>query len=276
MTSTRRKAPAARSRESFTDAQLDAHQRMLEERVFQVATKWPHFRRLIADVRELAHGFPEGARVLCMERTLLYGGLSLFAPFFHRQDFISLDCSPGTAEGRGAYNKGMVDDERCLVVPTTTRARPEQTGVPTASMDLVMVPNLVHHVPDQHGLFAEIARVLKPGARGYIFEPLVRELHQSPDDYLRYTPWGFERQIVEAGMVYERFEPEGGPFQAISYCWTQALEYFPPEKRAEMQRWFSGTHLPELMAWDAAYRDNLVRKHTTFPMAYSIHFHKPA
>lgn len=276
MTSPERKPRKTATRESFTEAQLDGHQKMLEERVFQVATKWPHFKRLLADVRELGRGFPKGARVVCMERSLLYGGISLFAPFFHRQDFVSLDCSPGSAEGRGAYNKAMVDDERCLAVPTTMRARPEQTGLPAASADLVMVPNLVHHVPDQRGLFAEIARLLKPGARGYIFEPLIRELHQAPDDYVRYTPWGFERQIVEAGMVYERFEPEGGPFQAIGYCWTQALEYFPPEKRVEMQRWFYEQHMPELMGWDAAYRENLVRKHTSFPMAYSIHFHKPA
>lgn len=276
MPSLKRKPRETGSRTGFTETQLDAHQRMLEEKVFQVATKWPHFKRLLADVRELAHAFPDRARVVCMERSLLYGGVSLFAPFFHRQDFASIDCSPGSAEKRGAYNKGMVDDERCLAVPTTMRAQPEKTGLPAASADLVMVPNLVHHVPDQRGLFAEIARLLKPGARGYIFEPLVRELHQAPDDFVRYTPWGFERQIAEAGMIYERFEPEGGPFQAIGYCWTQALEYFPPDKRAEMQRWFHDKHMPELMEWDAAYRDNLVRKHTSFPMAYSIHFHKPA
>lgn len=270
------KRKADEARRSFTDSELAAHQRMLEERVFQVETKWPHFRRLIADVRHLAKELPAGARVVCLERSLLYGSVSLFAPFFHRQEFISIDCSPGSAESRGAYNKGMVDDARCLVVPTTMRAAPERTGLASGSIDLVMVPNLVHHVSDQPGLFAEIARLLKPGARGYIFEPLVRELHQAPDDYLRYTPWGFERQIAEAGMVYESFVPEGGPFQAIGYCWTQALEYFPAEKRAEMQRWFYERHMPELMAWDEAYRDNQVRKHTTFPMAYAIHFHKPA
>ncbi|MGE3967510.1 MAG: methyltransferase domain-containing protein [Dongiaceae bacterium] len=276
MSAPERKPSQEETRQHFTEAELDGHFRMLEERVFQVETKWPHFRRLLADIRELARDLPAEAQVVCMERSLLYGGISLFAPFFHRQRFVSIDCSPGSAEGRGAYNKGMVDDARCLLVPTTLRAAPAHTGLPAGSIDLVMVPNLVHHVPDQSGLFAEVARLLKPGARGYIFEPLVRELHQAPDDYLRYTPWGFEKQIADAGMVYERFVPEGGPFQAIGYCWTQALEYFPAEKRAEMQRWFYERHMPELMAWDDAYRDNQVRKHTTFPMAYAVHFHKPA
>src|SRR5690606_28153542 len=95
--------------EGFTSDQIAAHRRMLEERVFQVETKWPHFRRLIVDVAALAEGSATGDRVVCMERSLLYGGISLFAPFFHRQDFVSVDCSPGSATERGAYNAAMVD-----------------------------------------------------------------------------------------------------------------------------------------------------------------------
>lgn len=268
--------PREPARQSFSEAELDRHQQMLEQRVFQIGTKWPHFRRLIQDVRQLSREMPAGATVVCLERGLLYGGISLFGPFFHRQNFISVDCSPGSADSRGAYNRAMVDDDRCLIVPGTMRAPAEDTGLPSASADLVMVPNLVHHVADQRGLFAEIARLLKPGARGYIFEPLVRELHQSPDDYLRYTPWGFERMIVEAGMAFDSFVPEGGPFQAVAYCWTQALEYFPPDKRAEMERWFYNKHFKELMGWDEQHTQNLARQHTTFPMAYAVHFHKPA
>jgi SAM-dependent methyltransferase len=274
MTSVGAKRPQAQNTR-FSDAELAAHTRMLEEKVFQTATKWPHFSRLLQDVRELAAAVPQGAHVACMERGLLYGGLSLFGPYFHAQEFVSIDCSPGSADSRGAYNKSMVDDDRCLTVPSSVRAPAENTGLPGGSFDLVMVPNLVHHVADQRGLFAEIARLMKPGGRGYIFEPLVRELHQWPDDYLRYTPSGFRTMVEEAGLVFESFVPEGGPFQAVAYCWTQALEYFPPEKRREMEDWFYGRHFAELMGWDETYRENLARKHTSFPMAYAIHFHKP-
>lgn len=260
----------------FTEAELAAYLDMLGERVFQVASKWPHFRRLLADLPELARNLADGATAACLERTLLYGGVSLFAPFFQRQHFISIDCSPPSADARGAYNRAMVEDPRHLPVPTSLRAAAVATTLATASCDLVMVPNLVHHVADQGALFDELARILKPGGRGYIFEPLVRELHQAPDDYLRYTPWGFERALGEAGLAYDRFVPEGGPFSAVAYCWTQALEYFPAEKRAEMAAWFYGRHFPDLMAWDEQYRDNQVRQHTSFPMAYAVHFHKPA
>ena len=79
-----------------------------------------------------------------------------------------------------------------------------------------------------------------------------RELHQIPDDYLRWTPYGMARALQDAGLSPAPPALTGGPFEAIAYCWAQALEYLPDVKRAEMSAWLYETHMPELMAWDAA------------------------
>ena len=244
---------------AFTPEMLDGHAAVLAERVFQVETKWPHFKRLLTDVRALAADMPAGASVVSLERGLLYGGCSLIAPFFQDQDFRALDCSPQSADDRGAYNAAMVDDPSFLFVPGGRRVEISDTGV-----------------ADQPALFAELARITRPGGQVYIFEPLLRELHQSPDDYLRWTPFGMARAMAEAGLVPQEPKTAGGPFEAIAYCWVQALEYFPAEKRAEMADWFYGTHMPELMGWDAAHTQNNVRDHTSFPVAYSVLAGKPA
>lgn len=265
-----------RSARCFSADQLDAHAAALAERVFQVETKWPHYRLLLGDIRRFADSARKDTSVVAIERTLLYGGCSLIAPFFQHADFISIDCSPDSADGRGAYNGGMTEDARFLRVETTRRARPEATGLPDGCADLVLVPNLVHHVADQAGLFAEIARLLRPRGRAWIFEPLVRELHQMPDDYIRYTPFGLARAFRCAGLVPDEPVLEGGPFSAVAYCWAQALEYFPADQRAGMQHWFASEHFPQLLRWDAEHRDNLVRNHTCFPMAFSVTAGKPA
>ncbi len=256
--------------------QIQRHLEMLEQKVFQVDTKWPQFKLLLQDCQALAAAVPAEATVVCLERTLLYGGVSLFAPLFARQNFISLDCSPGSAESRGAYNQSMVDDARCLPIPTTRRGRAEATGLAASSTDLLLIPNLVHHVADQRGLFAEVHRLLKPGGRGYVFEPMLRELHQIPDDYLRYTPYGLARVIEEAGMVFERHEPVGGPFTAVAYCWFQALEYFPEAERDVIEQWFRTEQWPQLLRWEAQHQINLKRQHSSFPTAFAVHFRKPA
>lgn len=259
----------------FTPAQIDGHLAVLAERVFQVETKWPHFRQLLRDLCRLADETTPEMTVVSLERGLLYGGCSLIAPLFQHAIFVSVDCSPASADDRGAYNGGMVDDPRFLFVPSSRRGAVEATGLDDGQADLVVVPNLVHHVADQRALFAEMARITRPGGRVYVFEPLLRELHQMPDDYLRYTPFGLQRGLREAGLAPGGFETEGGPFSAVAYCWAQALEYFPPAKREAMARWFYQEQFPQLMDWDARYRENQVRRHTAFPMSFSVTAAKP-
>lgn len=262
--------------EAFSQAQLDGHFAVLAERVFQVETKWPHFRLLLNDIRKLAAEVTPGMTVVSLERGLLYGGCSLMAPAFHNSDFLSLDCSPDSADDRGAYNHAMIDDPRFLFVAGTHRAPIEATGLGDGIADLVLVPNLVHHIADQTALFSEMARITRPGGRVYVFEPLVRELHQMPDDYLRYTPFGLQQVLRAAGLEPGDFELEGGPFSAVAYCWAQALEYLPADQRETMARWFYEEQFPQLMDWDARYTENLQRKHTAFPMSFSIIADKPA
>lgn len=255
---------------THTQKAIDAHLSMLEERVFQVRTKWPQFKLLLADIKKLSEEMPEGATVAGLERTILYGGYSLFAPFFGQQRYISVDCSPESANLRGAYNESMVRDDRAILIPYSTRGIELSTGLADSACDIVIVPNLVHHVDDQPRLFGEIARVVRPGGLAYLFEPILRELHQLPDDYLRYTPNGMKKILESVGFEAERIETIGGPFQAIAYCWEQALQYFPENERKKREKWFWNEHFPQLLELDDRHPQNLVRPHTSFPTAFSI------
>jgi len=253
-----------------TISQIESHTELLKERVFQVDSKWPHFKLLFDDIPVLTSDLKPDATVVTMERGVLYGGYSLIGPLFSRFNFIGVDCSPQSAEERGAYNSPMVDDERFLAVKTHCRTSIYDTTLGENMADLLLIPNLVHHVQDQAAMFAEAARILKPGATLYIFEPLVREIHQAPDDFIRYTPYGLSDALEKSGFTVTRREETGGPFSAIAYCWAQALEYFPDDKRAEMSEWFYQKHMPELMSWDQEHRHNQCREHTRFPMAFSV------
>ena len=254
----------------MTTPRLDEHRAMLEERVFQVDSKWPHFRLLLDDVQRIAANLPVGSRVVSLERTLLYGGISLFAPFFENHEFVSVDCSPASADTRGAYNAHMLDDPRVIRVPFTQRGQEVETGIEDEWADLVMVPNLVHHIADQDRLFGELARITKSNGAVYVFEPLLRELHQIPDDYLRYTPYGMSKVLEEHGLIVRDKREEGGPFSAVAYCWEQALQYIPEKKRPEMERWFFDQEFPRLIDLDENYTKNLARKNTSFPVAFSV------
>lgn len=249
---------------------LDDHMDLLKEKVFQTQNKWPHFELLLNDIKELSQQAKSDSKIVSLERALLYGGYSLIAPFFQNADFCSVDCSPQSANERGAYNASMVDDKRFIAIPTTHRGDECNTNLDDDSADLVIVPNLVHHIKDQDKLFSEMARITKPGGEIYVFEPLIRELHQIPDDYIRYTPYGMSDTMKKHG--FEPYAPklEGNVFSVIAYCWTQALQYFPQDSRKEMEDWFNNQHYPQLMQWDTEHPKNLVRDHTKFPMSFSV------
>jgi len=255
---------------NFNEEEINLHIELLMEKVFQTETKWPHFNLLLKDIHELAKSLPTGSTVVSFERGLLYGGVSLLAPIFSGHNVIATDCSPESANNRGAYNEEMVNDERLLRVESSLRTQIEDTGLPEGIADLITVPNLVHHISDQNALFLEITRVLKPGGKAYIFEPLVRELHQSPDDFLRYTPFGLEEKFRRYNLNPIQTKTEGGPFSVIAYCWSQALEYFSDPEREEMKQWFYNKHFKELLKWDDEFIENQERNFTSFPMAFSV------
>lgn len=258
----------------FSPEAIAAHRTFLYENIYQTSTKWPHFKRMLQDVQDIADAVQDGETVLCLERAYVYGGDSLFAPLFTKGEFIGLDCQTETAGERGAYQASWTAHPDCLHVPCQHIAPIEKTNLPDACADVLMVPNVVHHVRDQDAMFAEIARLLKPDGRGYIFEALLRELHQAPDDYVRWTPWGFETQFEKHGLKLMEWKPGGGPFEAIAYCWIQALQFLPEAERREREQWFFNEEYPRLMELDARAEKNLIRPLASFPVAYGIFFSK--
>ncbi len=251
---------------------LHDHIAFLSEKIFQTKTKWPHFQKMIEDIVQISQEAKENSDVVVLERAYVYGGDSLFAALFDKQKVTVVDCEIKTTKERDGYQKSWTNDSRYLRVPSEIRAPIENTGLPSQCADLVLVPNVVHHVSNQEAMFAEIARLLKVGGTGYIFEALIRELHQIPDDYVRYTPWGFKAILARHGLEMTSWHPAGGPFEAISYCWIQALQYIPENERREKEDWFFNKHLPELLEMDQKFTKNQVRPHTSFPVGYSVFF----
>lgn len=262
---------------SDEDDRLVRHLRFLESHVFQIHTKWPHYRCLLRDLQEISGQAAASATVACLERAFIFGGKSLFAALFPHVNFCPVDVLlEELPPDRIGYQLHWLEHPDCYASMVAQEAYVSELPFVDGEVDVLLVPNLVHHIRDQSALFAEIARVMKPGGRGFIFETLLRELHQVPFDFVRWTPWGFEEMLGTVGLRLTEWRPAGGPFEAIAYCWDQALQYLPQAERDVRSRWFRTEHFPELMRLEAQFgRCNLEREHTTFPVAYGIHFEKP-
>lgn len=104
-----------------------------------------------------------------------------------------------------AVEAGVAD--RCQFVPA---AAEDLGAVPSASVDVVTTRSVLIYVGDKERALREFHRVLRPGGRLSIFEPINRFGHPGPRDRL----WGYDVGPVadladKVKAVYERAQPSG-------------------------------------------------------------------
>ncbi len=244
------------------------HEKILREEIFFTNTKWPHFDLLFDDIKKLSKKFLKKKTILSLERNRLYGGVSLFAPFFS-QKFISVDCYTEKLFKRGAYNKHLIKNNKLIKFYKDYSFHYKNIKLKKNSVDLILIPNLLHHIEDLKKLLLQSKNILRKNGYIYIFEPLIRELHQAPEDYGRFTPYGLRKKLTKLGFKKFKVKFNGGAFTATAYCWDQAIQYLPLKKRKKEFNWLN-KKISYFKKLDKKYSKNLVRKNTSFPVSFSI------
>jgi len=249
---------------------LKYHEKILKEEIFFLNEKWPHFDILFKGIKKIAKLSKKNQKkILFLERTNLYGGISLFAPYFKKENFLSIDCITDKLLKRGAYNKKFLNNNKLIKIKSTYQYHYTKLKIKKNFFDFVVVPNLMHHIADYEILFKQIKSFLKPRGYIFIFEPLVRELHQVPEDYIRFTPFGLSEILKKYGFKNEKIEFTGGPFSCMAYYLDQGMQYIPLNERVNFQKKFNFEY-KKLILLDKKYKKNLVRKNTSSPMAFTI------
>jgi SAM-dependent methyltransferase len=244
------------------------HENFLRNEIFFTEKKWPHFNLIFNDLKKLSKEMKANSKIISFERNNLYGGVSLFGPFFNKQNFISVDCISPKLKKRGSYNK--IDKlSKIIVKKKNYQFDYRKIKLKKNLADLIIIPNLMHHIEEIETLFKQVRSILKKNGKVYIFEPLVRELHQVPEDYYRITPYGFKILLSKYNFSNFRVKYEGGPFTAIGYCWDQAIQFLPKSLRDKKMRWLN-KEMKNFIQLDKKYKKNKVRKNTIFPMSFSL------
>ena len=247
---------------------LANHEEALRENIFFTKNKWPHFDLLFSDIKKLSKKYKK-KKVLFLERTNLYGGISLFGPFFKNSELTSIDCITSNLIRSGQYNKTQTISDDIIKFKSQKKCHYKKIKVTKNSFDCIIIPNLMHHISDPEILLFQSKNFLKKGGELYIFEPLVRELHQIPEDYGRFSPSRLKVLLEKIKFKNFRYKTIGGPFTCISYYWDQALQYMPNSKRKKYKKWLEKEN-KRLIKMDLKYTKNKLRKNSSSPMAFSI------
>jgi arsenite methyltransferase len=141
-------------------------------------------------------------------------------------------CRQGTTELPGR--------DRCRFIHT---GLPALDGIATGSVDVAMTRSVLIYVDDKRASFETLFRVLRPGGRLSIFEPINRFGSPEPADRL----WGFDATGMEAlaakvKRAFERYLPPDNPMtdfderDLLVYAESAGFTELHLEYRADVDR----------------------------------------
>jgi SAM-dependent methyltransferase len=167
-----------------------------------------HFEVEIADaVAAFAAALPEGARMLDAG-----AGEGQYAHYFKRKRYYGVDLAVGDA----AWDYGKLD------VLADLTALPFRAGAFHAAINVVTL----EHLREPGRALTEIARTLEPGGRLLLAAPHEWEVHQAPHDYFRYTRYGLQYLLEQAGFEAIDIRAAGGYFRLVARRLLNGLQFF--------------------------------------------------
>ncbi len=97
------------------------------------------------------------------------------------------------------------------------------TSLDSQSFDVVLLSDVLEHIPEPAALMAEIRRILKPGGRLLLNVPFAYWIHEAPHDYYRYTRYALERFALQSGLEVIELVPLGGWIEVVADLWCKTL-----------------------------------------------------
>ncbi|MCK4234496.1 class I SAM-dependent methyltransferase [candidate division WOR-3 bacterium] len=82
--------------------------------------------------------------------------------------------------------------------------------------DFVIITQVLEHLPNPLFTLLEIYRVLIPGGKLFITVPSFFRLHELPNDFYRFTYYGFEFLLQEAGFTNFKIWGHGDEFTILA------------------------------------------------------------
>lgn len=85
-----------------------------------------------------------------------------------------------------------------------------------ASLDAILLMNVLEHVYDARALLESLGRMLKPGGVLVVAIPFLVKMHQVPVDFARYTHYSLQRFAADHGLEITRLEGFYDPVSVLA------------------------------------------------------------
>ncbi len=138
------------------------------------------------------------------------------------------------------------------------------------SADTVTVFKVLEHLREPAAFLRECARVARPGAHVLILVPFLHQVHEAPHDYFRYTRYGLEHLLTQAGFEGVAVFEKSGFHEMAVLKWNYHTRRYArgPLKWALVPAWWLGQAVAPIL-------DRLF-PHPEMTSSYAAHARTPA
>lgn len=124
--------------------------------------------------------------------------------------------------------KDYVTDVTCIDWPNTLHKNQyldleydlnKPLPLPDRQFDTIIISDVLEHIAEPHALWAEMARILKPGGKILLSVPFLYKIHEAPYDYFRYTEYALRNYAAKHNLNVVELESFGGlPLVLTDLC----------------------------------------------------------
>ncbi len=249
----------------------------LKEKLFNTE-KWPHYNLLFDHITKIIDSIDPDCNTALIERCYIYGGFSIFSSLFQKNkldiyDFIPPNSKDSERQNYQTDKLEFLPETRSNILKASKKITPKnffKTISSISTYDYIFIPNVLHHHPNPYELFKECHHLINKNGYLYIFDALLRENHQKPDDYIRFTTDGIKFALRESGFEIIEIFTSNSPLEALFYTLDQVNQYdLPAELKKEISK-LSDTIKNKYKSSLLKNYNNLIRRYTSFPVAYSV------
>lgn len=217
-----------------------------------------------------------------LERNYMYNNKSLFSPLLDQKKKItSVDFKISQSEERFGIQNNFLEKINYKFIESNLYIKDMEnkfsSNIKKLDNDLLIIPNSLHHISNFNLLMKKI-KILMPKIKYiYIFDSYLREAHQSPNDYCRYTTFALEALMKLHNYESIKINETGNIFDAIMYLFSQSKKILENKELKKIKLLYE-TQLMNKLKLERNKKKwvKLGRKYAKMNTAYSIIFRKNA
>ena len=208
----------------------------LREKVFKT-DEYYQFELLFRQAREIEKKATSPIGIL--ERAYIYNGKSIFSSVFSKNEIVPIDYRPSSSKEREGFQSAWLEKAglNCLSAASSIIDTGESFvfKLQNKKIRTLFITNVLHHCRDFPELLKGVKSRFPALKKIYVFDSYIRENHQDPDDFCRYTPSALSVLFKKAGFIEKKRSEVGNIFDAILYLISQAKECLKNSENIDLQ-----------------------------------------